>query len=297
MAINLSKSFTFAVTAFAVGSQNIANAESFYSLEANGRDALKVVELTHSDIIEDKLKAEQEGIETRVIIFERYQEIGVDDTYIENAVGSTDVFMYNFGGIDPHKESNVTNGSASSTQVYGSDENYEAKEAAFCVLKMPDEGATAAEWTEYLSNGKVKLEEGYPDIYDQMFNDYVRFHEQAHCFEADETQADFMAIQHMNIDYGNSNPMELNGLLEKVKEIREATNEGKYKGSPNAIRASMQEIANGTAPTTHEAIRGNMVDGKISSYHIDDFENTRQEALKKENTNTSNFWWRKSDPK
>ena len=271
----MSKKFKAAVSSLiAAFAAQGAMSETSYTLEAEGREDLDVIEMTHSDI-QHHMRIEALGeVDAKILLRDMFIENGVDLVLADKAAAKTHTFFYWLGNTEIDG-SGVANGSAAALKVYESDEAYDAHKAGLCVIKMPDAGAPASEWLHLLQKDKmmndpdyeeIKFPDNYPKIYDQMFYDYVRFHEQGHCFEADETQAEYMSIQQMSQKYGESHPQELAGFMTYVEDMRSNTSDGEYLGTDIAIREALKVAATGDIYDTPEKVRGAMVSGDTPSF-------------------------------
>ena len=244
---------------------------STYYLDVSGLDyKLQVVEFTHSDIQHDKILAENNNdVDTRQLVAERLKNFDVADSVFERAVSTLDIMFYTFGGVKS-TGSGFSNGDAQARNFYGSNENFDNRQPQLCALLMPDAGMTAAEWIGVTSKGSVRLEDGYPEIFDDMARSLVRFHEESHCFEADETQADLMALYHISAKYGDEHPTELTKFIEHLENARVAT-EGhfKYSGITQALRYGMQQISDNGMSLSDAEIRGAMLKGEVPSFNPD----------------------------
>lgn len=122
------------------------------------------------------------------------------------------------------------------------EKNTHKDEATLCLITAVEGGYTYKDWFNALTQRKVYSTVKFPAEYDLFASEFAIYHEQAHCFGANEEQSDFIASLHLMRLYQEDYPETLKGFLQNRSAERyygqKLSVSYKYTQTGSAILAS-----------------------------------------------------------
>jgi len=188
------------------------------TLEHKGGGSIQTYEFNQSDAkIAYKLSQIDVTNNTSLesLVFNDAVQKGFSESHTEMIADLVDDRFGSYSSFDP-EETSFANGHSPAAGILNSDEPQKT-----CIIFTSETEVYKAQDMFAIFTGQyLKPDVQLPEIYNQFYEDYINLHEEAHCLEANEEEAEFIATLSLLNKYNDSHPTEIQSFLEHQASLR-----------------------------------------------------------------------------